>query len=382
MSADIGVRARMGLAVAVFLLVTVCYGLGWSGFALGIGLVVTGLGAAQAGPSGRWLPLRLVLILAEVALIAAALYWAVPVKAMLFHSPAILLLFAMVAVHTVNVRPLSTWWAGVSALGCWYVAGWIAQHDPATLTKAQVLDGDYDTLIDYLGAVMQPRYLSLDALWLQLCALGGFTVILGVASWRMRSLARAAAGRQAALASLSGHFAGPVAEALLSEGFTRPERMQLAVLDCDMVGFSRIAAQMAPEAVAAALRTYHAFVEGIVFGGGGAVLKYVGDGVIAVFGFAGGTDAAAQALACAERLTARWPEAGSAAFGLETPPRLVAGVDFGEALAGIVGEERTLSLIVTGPAVEGAARLQSARDDGATVRASTAVIRERDRRSP
>ncbi len=41
-----------------------------------------------------------------------------------------------------------------------------------------------------------------------------------------------------------------------------------------------------------------------------------------------------------------------------------------------MGEVRTLSLIVTGPAVEGAARLQSGRDDGTSVRASEAVMKQ------
>jgi adenylate cyclase len=140
--------------------------------------------------------------------------------------------------------------------------------------------------------------------------------------------------------------------------------MQLSVLDCDLVGFSALAARMAPEAVAAGLRAYHAYVEETVFASGGAVLKYIGDGVIAVFGFTGVANPAGQARDCAERLVAGWGASGA----FETPLELVVGVDHGEVVAGIVGEGRALSLIVAGPPVEGAARLQSLRGDQPAVR--------------
>jgi adenylate cyclase len=149
--------------------------------------------------------------------------------------------------------------------------------------------------------------------------------------------------------------------------------MRLAVLDCDLVGFSRLAARMTPESTAAALRAYHGFVEAVVFAHHGAVLKYTGDGVSAVFGFTGEADAAANALASAEQLAADWPAVGASAFAGEDPPALVVGVDYGEVTAGIVGEGRALSLIVTGPAVAEAERLQALRGGEPPVRASAAV---------
>lgn len=364
-SLAIGVRARLGMTLLVTLLLTFAYGPAAGGIALVVGLAVSALGMAQQ----RFPALILPLIVTETVLVTAALFYAGQAtgiapfpRAMLFHSPAVLLLVALIAINALSIRPLATFCAGVSALACWYGAAQLTLAEPATLSKAN-LDG-VGSLIEYLDAVMQPEYLSVDAMWFQLAVLAGCMVILTLASWRMRSLAREAAERQAALTSLSAHFAGPVAEALLSEGFERREKMQLSVLDCDLVGFSALAARMAPEAVAAGLRTYHAYVEETVFASGGAVLKYIGDGVIAVFGFTGAIDPAAQARDCAERLVAGW--GASAAF--EPAPELVVGVDHGEVVAGIVGEGRALSLIVAGPPVEGAARLQSLRGDQPAVR--------------
>lgn len=381
MSASTPVRARLALGLLVVVLLLSAYGARPAALALLAGAAVTGVGAAQESAPARRVWLRLALIAAEAALVLLALF-EVPAlaglppvpHAMFFHSPAVLLFFALIAIQTLGERPLATWGMGVMTVAGWGIAGLATRAESATLTKAQVLDGDFDTLADYLGAVMQPRYLSLDALTLQLCTLAGVTVILGLAAWRARSLAREAAERQAALISLSAHFAGAMAETLLSERFDRPERGELAVLDCDLAGFSARAQRMTPEAVAAALRTFHAFVEERVFAADGAVLKFVGDGVIAVFGLTGGGDAAARALGCAERLAADWPEAGTQPFGGSAPP-IAIGVDHGEAAAGIVGEGRALTLIVTGPVVDGAARLQAGRGEGvAAVRASPAAL--------
>ena len=71
--------------------------------------------------------------------------------------------------------------------------------------------------------------------------------------------------------------------------------MRLAVLDCDLIGFSGLAARMAPEAVAAALRAYHGFVEELVFTCGGAVLAWSAKllcGTAAAKARAGGQDRA------------------------------------------------------------------------------------------
>ena len=62
-------------------------------------------------------------------------------------------------------------------------------------------------------------------------------------------------------------------------------RKVVSVLFCDLVGSTSAGAKLDPEDVGDVLRTYHRAARAIVERHGGAVEKFVGDGVFAVFGF-------------------------------------------------------------------------------------------------
>jgi class 3 adenylate cyclase len=57
------------------------------------------------------------------------------------------------------------------------------------------------------------------------------------------------------------------------------------VLFCDVVGSTSAGTTLDPEDVGDVLRAYHRTARSIVEWHGGAVEKFVGDGVFAVFGF-------------------------------------------------------------------------------------------------
>lgn len=63
------------------------------------------------------------------------------------------------------------------------------------------------------------------------------------------------------------------------------ERRQLAVLFCDMVGFTKLSYELDPEAMQIVLRTYEETCETCVNRYGGYVFRILGDGVVAFFGF-------------------------------------------------------------------------------------------------
>ena len=66
------------------------------------------------------------------------------------------------------------------------------------------------------------------------------------------------------------------------------ERRQLTVLFCDLVGSTALSARLDPEDLRALLGAYHARVAvAVEAGGGGFVAKYMGDGVLAYFGWPG-----------------------------------------------------------------------------------------------
>ena len=63
------------------------------------------------------------------------------------------------------------------------------------------------------------------------------------------------------------------------------ERRQLTVLFCDLVGSTALAARLDPEDMGAVIRAYQGCCAEVVERWGGHVAKYMGDGVLAYFGW-------------------------------------------------------------------------------------------------
>jgi adenylate cyclase len=173
---------------------------------------------------------------------------------------------------------------------------------------------------------------------------------------RRREAAERARGNLARY--FSPHFAAMLAERDEPLGAVR--RQNVAVLFADIVGFTRMAEAMPPEAVVTLLRRFHDRMTAQIFACGGSIEKYIGDEIFAVFGVPEPTgDDAANALHCAclmlEALDA-WNGEREAAG----EPRLAIGIglNFGPAVLGDVGSEQTLSFTVIGDTVNTASRLQ------------------------
>jgi class 3 adenylate cyclase len=63
------------------------------------------------------------------------------------------------------------------------------------------------------------------------------------------------------------------------------ERRQLTVTFVDLVGSTELAAQLDPEDMAQVIRAYHACCGAVIGRWGGHVAKYMGDDVLAYFGW-------------------------------------------------------------------------------------------------
>jgi class 3 adenylate cyclase len=104
-----------------------------------------------------------------------------------------------------------------------------------------------------------------------------------------RRLLIAIAGLRADTASVSDLIAvpppsaGPVDRSRSSE--QTPERRQLSVMFCDLVGSTELSARLDPEDLGAVIRTYQARVGAVVVQFGGFIAHYVGDGVLIYFGW-------------------------------------------------------------------------------------------------
>src|SRR6516225_2536167 len=145
------------------------------------------------------------------------------------------------------------------------------------------------------------------------------------------------------------------------------ERRHLTVLFCDLVGSTEIAAQLDPEEWRELVAGYHRAVAEAVTRYGGHVAKYLGDGVMAYFGWPEAHDndaerAARAGLAILDALSKLNEQSGTG-FSLSSPVKLTArvGIDSGAVVVGAGAEQDT---DVFGEAPNIAARVQAVAEPG------------------
>jgi len=163
-----------------------------------------------------------------------------------------------------------------------------------------------------------------------------------------------------AIASLAGE--APAARA--SPVRADPERRQLTVMFCDLVGSTPLAARLDPEDLRGILGAYHRCVTEIVEGFGGFVARYMGDGVLVYFGYPQAHEVDAErATRCGLALVDRVPQ-------LNQGEELHARVGIATGLVVVGGE--VVEHDVAGDTPNLAARLQAlAEPDTVMIAAST-----------
>ena len=193
------------------------------------------------------------------------------------------------------------------------------------------------------------------------------TTLLAFAGLAAVSLAKldltAAVQRQAETRqNLERFFAPDVAATIAAAGSplgTGGERRTVTVLFSDIRGFTGLAEGLPPERVAGILNEYFTIMAEIIFGHGGTLDKFLGDGLLAVWGAPLDTpDDASRAVAAARAmreavagLNASWAQAGHPTLGVGL------GLARGEVFAGRIGSDHRLDYTVIGDAVNLAARL-------------------------
>jgi class 3 adenylate cyclase len=89
-----------------------------------------------------------------------------------------------------------------------------------------------------------------------------------------------------AIAALTADSKGPNgAAAPMTVPEAQAQRRQLTVMFCDLVGSTALSARLDPEDLRAVIGAYHRCVAAAVERAGGFVAKYLGDGVLAYFGY-------------------------------------------------------------------------------------------------
>lgn len=150
------------------------------------------------------------------------------------------------------------------------------------------------------------------------------------------------------------------------EGFRRPrwlagDEREIAVLFADMRGFTRMADQRLPYDTVFVLNRWFATLGQAVEQSGGRLDKFIGDGVMALFGIeAGAADGARRALDCAARMADGVEALNEALTGeLRHPLRIGIGIHVGPAIVGEMGWGTAKTLTAIGDAVNTASRLET-----------------------
>jgi len=168
--------------------------------------------------------------------------------------------------------------------------------------------------------------------------------------------------RQAARTLITTYLGSDAAERVLAGNIVRgrAEPIRAVVWFSDLVGFTRISDTIGPAGVLALLNEYAEVQVESIEEQGGHVLKFIGDGMLAIFP---GEDAAAacvralDAAAGQRRRIAALNERRGAAGLPATDAHLA--LHIGELLYGNVGSPRRLDFTVLGPAVNEAARIEA-----------------------
>jgi adenylate cyclase len=153
------------------------------------------------------------------------------------------------------------------------------------------------------------------------------------------------------------HAADGLRRVDLAEGSER----EIAVLFADIRGFTALAEGMLPYDIVFLLNRYFAAMGQAIESAGGRVDKFIGDGVMALFGVEGDIAAACRdALGAARLMSQRLAEVNRTLQGeLAAPLRIGIGIHAGPAIVGEMGFSGAASITAIGDAVNTASRLEA-----------------------
>lgn len=207
-------------------------------------------------------------------------------------------------------------------------------------------------------------------------------LILFVTGRGTRKLLRVSIEERLGRTRLSRFFSPDIADQLMSDtgeqgsgGQIRP----VVVLFADIRGFSALAENMQPGALSTLLAEFREILATAIRNHGGVVDKFIGDAVMAVFGFPDtGNSPPDRALNCARAIldgVAAWSRERELA-GLPVVETGI-GLHYGDAFVGVIGKESLLEFTVIGDTVNVAERIERlTRTLNADVAVSDALARE------
>lgn len=268
--------------------------------------------------------------------------------------PTLLYVFIFIALRALRFEARYVVLAGVVA-----AVGWLVMVSYAVYSGA----GQGMVTRDYVY-YMTSNSILLGAEFDKVITILVVTAILAVALMRARRLLVRAVTEGTAAEDLSRFFAPEIAKQITAsetqvtagEGVTR----DAAILMVDVRGFTGLAAHMPANDLITLLAAYQGRMVPVIQRHGGTIDKFMGDGIMATFGAAVGSDCyAADALRCVDEIMEEaltWGRErerdGEVALGIG------AAVATGRIIFGAVGDETRLEYTVIGDAVNMTAKLE------------------------
>jgi adenylate cyclase len=154
-------------------------------------------------------------------------------------------------------------------------------------------------------------------------------------------------------------------EARSRPGYVQGREEEIAILFADLRSFTQFAEHRLPYDVVFLLNRYFRAMGTAVEEAGGQVDKFIGDGVMALFGVGGDpAEGCRQALAAARRMAENLDEMNRGmAHDLPTPLRIGVGINVGHVIVGEMGFARATSVTAIGDSVNTASRLETLTKD-------------------
>lgn len=168
-------------------------------------------------------------------------------------------------------------------------------------------------------------------------------------------------------------FARFMPEHIIKELVENPEKYQLGgvnkrvtVLFCDVRGFTKLAHRARPDTIVDLLNILFTAMAAEIFEHHGTLNKYIGDGLMALFGAPLGTDHdAANAVAAAVGMQQRIVEVNEQLAAKNLPTvRLGIGINTGEATVGVIGAHERSEYTAIGDTVNIASRVEGIAQPG------------------
>jgi len=282
---------------------------------------------------GRWgRPPLPVLVLWSITIAAAALALVIEMPPVIENAAVLLLIGPALAAAAFNTRP--RFFCAIVLTSATLTLAVVASHGDLPLMPLSIM-------------------LLLAQLYILTIASTQFVLYATVAESRRSTAERL---------NLARHFSPNMVElvARLGRPFAKPQKLPATILFCDIRNFTGFSEEAGPEATMELLRDFHAAMARVIFAHHGTLDRFLGDGLMAVFGMPEPRpDDALRALACGfamQQALAHLNE-DRQAKGLPTDTMGI-GIHKGDVMLGDIGSEQALAITVVGDTVNAASRLQ------------------------